>query len=136
MKSPQTLKGNILVAEDNTVNQRVIQLMLKRMGVGCTIVNNGEAAVTTGLAEAWDAILMDCQMPGMDGYAATQALREKLAGRPLPIIALTANDMSQDRDACLAAGMDDFLSKPLRQEDLFNCLVRWLKPTGDDNEKS
>jgi CheY-like chemotaxis protein len=71
-------------------------------------------------------VLMDCQMPGLDGFETTRQIRKKLAGRPLPIIALTANAMTGDREACVAAGMDDFLSKPVRQEELRACLDRWL----------
>uniref|UniRef100_UPI0040494B3C ATP-binding protein n=1 Tax=Cephaloticoccus sp. TaxID=1985742 RepID=UPI0040494B3C len=128
VKPNQTLQANILVAEDDAVNQRVIQLMLKRIGVTCSIVSNGEAVVRSAVDGSWDAVLMDCQMPGMDGYEATRQIRSELAGKALPIIALTANAMNQDREACLAAGMDDFLTKPIRQEELFNCLNRWVSP--------
>ncbi len=69
---------------------------------------------------------MDCQMPGMDGLEATRLIRTKLQGRPLPIVALTANAMNADRDACVLAGMDDFLAKPVRQEELQSCLERWI----------
>jgi two-component system, sensor histidine kinase len=131
VKPIPALQANILVAEDDAVNQRVVQLMLKRIGVTCTIVNSGETAVSTAVGGSWDAVLMDCQMPGMDGFAATREIRTKLAGTPLPIIALTANDGVKDREACLAAGMNDFLTKPIRQEELFSCLERWVKPGAD-----
>ncbi len=70
---------------------------------------------------------MDCQMPGMDGFEATRQIRTRLQGRPLPIIAITANAMPEDREACLAAGMDDFIAKPIRQEELRTCLKRWIR---------
>ena len=121
------LHGRILVAEDDAVNQRVIQLMLKKLGLQCVMVSHGQAAMDALLnGEAFDAVLMDCQMPGMDGFETTRQVRQKLNGGSLPIIALTANVMASDREACLAAGMDDFLSKPVRMEELKQCLNRWL----------
>jgi CheY-like chemotaxis protein len=77
-------------------------------------------------AGSWDAILMDCQLPGLDGLEATRRIRVQRAGRPLPIIALTANASARDRADCLAAGMDDFLTKPLRVELLAAALQKWL----------
>ncbi|MBW7896604.1 MAG: response regulator [Opitutaceae bacterium] len=121
------LHGRILVAEDDAVNQRVIQLMLKKLGLQCVLVGHGQAAMDALLnGESFDAVIMDCQMPGMDGFETTRQVRQKLNGRPLPIIALTANAMASDREACLAAGMDDFLAKPVRMEELKQCLLSWL----------
>lgn len=122
------LSGRILVVEDNRVNQRVIELLLEKLGLTPVVVADGAAAVEVAVFEKWSAVLMDCQMPGMDGFEATRQIRRRLAGQPLPIIALTANAMAGDRDACVAAGMDDFIPKPIRQEELRACLERWLVP--------
>lgn len=128
------LSGRVLVAEDDPINKRVIQLMLKRLGLECVVVDDGAAAVAAVAQTNWDAVLMDCQMPVMDGFAATRQIRAFLQGRPLPIIALTANVMPNDRAACLAVGMDDFLAKPVRQDELRTTLAQWLakpqNPTG------
>ncbi len=126
--TPQLLKGRLLVVEDDRVNQQVIELLLQRIGLQCVIVPAGAAAVAAARAEVWDAIIMDCQLPGMDGFEATRQIRRLPATRPLPIIALTANARPEDCDACEAAGMDDFLTKPVRQEALHACLERWLNP--------
>jgi signal transduction histidine kinase len=120
------LSGRVLVVEDDRVNQRVIELMLEHLGLPCTIVTDGAAAVEIATFEHWDLVLMDCQMPGTDGYEATRQIRRRLAGRPLPIVAITANAMATDREACLAAGMDDFIAKPVREQELRTCLERWL----------
>jgi signal transduction histidine kinase/CheY-like chemotaxis protein len=120
------LSGRVLVVEDDRVNQRVVELLLGKLGLQVVIVADGAAAVPVATKEPWDVILMDCQMPGMDGFAATRLIREQLAGRPLPIIALTANAMTVDRERCLAAGMSDFIAKPVRQDELRACLERWL----------
>lgn len=125
-KKLEHLEGNILVAEDDLVNQQVIKHMLKRMGLSFNLVANGEDALGAALEAPYNAVLMDCQMPKMDGFEATRQIRDQLNGRPLPIIALTANAMASDRQACLDAGMDDFLTKPVRQENLHKCLSRWL----------
>ncbi|MBI5766568.1 MAG: response regulator [Verrucomicrobia bacterium] len=128
-RKPQLLEGRVLVVEDDRVNQRVVELLLEQLGLTPTIVGDGASAVEVALLEPWDVVLMDCQMPGMDGYEATRRIREKLAGRPLPIIALTANAMTGDREACLAAGMNDFLAKPVRRDELRSCLEKWLAQT-------
>lgn len=125
----QALKGRVLVVEDDRVNQRVIELLLKKFGLDPVIVADGAAAVEIATLETWDVVLMDCQMPGMDGFEATRKIRERLQGRPLPIIALTANAMAGDRDACIAAGMDDFIAKPVRQDELRAGLETWLPKT-------
>jgi signal transduction histidine kinase/CheY-like chemotaxis protein len=121
----EKLAGRVLVVEDDRINQRVIELFLIHLGVECVVVGDGASAVDLATKRSWDAVIMDCQMPGMDGLEATRRIRQILAG-PLPIIALTANAMPDDRAACLAAGMDDFLSKPVRQEELRSCLTKWL----------
>lgn len=123
------LTGRILVAEDDPINKRVIQLMLGRLGLHPVVVSNGAEAVTAVERETWDAIIMDCQMPVMDGFEATRLIRRHRQGKPLPIIALTANAMAEDRAACLAAGMDAFLAKPVRQEELRATLTHWLNVT-------
>jgi len=124
--SAPVFRGRVLVVEDDRVNQQVIQLLLEKLGLESALVDNGVDAVTAALNPAWSAIIMDCQLPGMDGLEATRQIRRVLAGRTLPIIALTANVRPEDRDACAAAGMDDFLAKPVRQEELRACLEKWL----------
>jgi CheY-like chemotaxis protein len=121
------LRGRILVVENDRINQRVIGHFLKQMGLEVVFVGDGYEAVHSGTTAPWDAILMDCQLPGLDGLEATRQIRGKLANRTLPIIALTANASTADRAACLDAGMDDFLTKPVRRELLAATLSRWLK---------
>jgi two-component system, sensor histidine kinase len=130
-KSPLNLRahalcGRLLVVEDDRVNQRVIELLLQQFGLEAVVVTDGASAVEAATHERWDAVLMDCQMPGMDGFEATRKIRERLQGRRLPIIALTANALNGDRERCTAAGMDDFIAKPVRQQELRACLERWL----------
>ncbi len=120
------LRGRVLVVEDDRVNQRVIGHFVKQMGLTMSVVEDGHEAVQAASTSSWDLILMDCQLPGLDGLEATRRIRQKLAGRPLPIIALTANASTKDRDDCLAAGMNDFLTKPVRVELLAATLQKWL----------
>ncbi len=131
-----TLHGRVLVVEDDRINQRVIGHFLKQMGLEITIVEDGYEAVQAATTGPWHAILMDCQLPGLDGLEATRRIREKLAGQSLPIIALTANASTDDRTACLAAGMDDFLTKPVRRELLASTLERWLAVTAPVGARS
>jgi signal transduction histidine kinase len=121
------LEGRVLVVEDDWGNQRVIEMLLRRMGLDPLIVDNGAEAVERAVRESWVAVLMDIQMPGIDGFETTRRIRQRLEGRRLPIIAVTANVRSDVRAASLEAGMDDFLGKPVRQEDLRACLDRWIK---------
>ena len=130
----RALRGRVLVAEDDHINQRVITLMLRRLGVEFGTVDDGAAAAEATLHGDWDAVLMDMQMPEVDGLEATRRIRAGLGGRPLPIIALTANVRASDRAACAEAGMNDFLSKPIRQDDLRQCLERWLPAAGEAAE--
>lgn len=122
-----TLRGRILVVEDDAVNRQVIELFLNKMRVAPKFANDGEAAIRLAAGETFDVILMDCQLPGIDGMETTRRIRRKLeGGRPLKIIALTANAGRTIRDACLGAGMDDFLTKPVRLESLVEVLQRNL----------
>jgi signal transduction histidine kinase/DNA-binding response OmpR family regulator len=116
----------VLVAEDNAVNQRLVKRMLEKLGCRVDIAADGREAVQMATDLQYDVVFMDCSMPEMDGFEATGELRRRLAGRRLPIIALTANAMAEDRAKCLAAGMDDYLSKPARLEDIRAALERWF----------
>lgn len=121
-------EGNrILVAEDNVVNQKVILRQLQRLGYSATMVTNGREAVDAAANDSFDLILMDCQMPELDGFEATRLIRSAEAGGLVRtrIVAMTANAMTGDREACLQAGMDDYIAKPLRTEDLERVLNRW-----------
>ncbi|HPT49883.1 MAG TPA: ATP-binding protein [Accumulibacter sp.] len=124
------LGGRVLVAEDNAVNQAVAAAMLESLGVSHAIADNGLIAIEKALRERFDLILMDCQMPEMDGFAATARLRELqregTVHNRLAIMALTANAVAGDRERCLAAGMDDYLTKPFTLEQLRTSLSRWL----------
>jgi CheY-like chemotaxis protein len=116
----------VLVAEDVPTNRRVVEVMLRRLGAEAVLAGEGAEAVRLAGESAFDAILMDCQMPGMDGFEATRRIRAGEAGARVPIIALTANATRGDRDLCLAAGMDDFVSKPIELRDLQRILAHWL----------
>jgi signal transduction histidine kinase/DNA-binding response OmpR family regulator/HPt (histidine-containing phosphotransfer) domain-containing protein len=122
------VRGTVLLVEDNPVNQQVAQAMLAKLGLPVVVANDGREAVELVKVRDFDLILMDCQMPVMDGYEATAAIRRlpEARGERLPIIALTANAMQGDRQKCLEAGMDDFLSKPYSLPQLHVTLVRWL----------
>lgn len=125
----QRASRRILVVEDHPVNQRMVKIILDRSGWPHEIVADGEEALARYRAGEFDAILMDCQMPLLDGYETTRRLREreKEAGDDrVPVIALTANTMSGDRDRCMEAGMDDFIGKPIRAGELVEKLERWL----------
>jgi len=120
---------SILLVEDNPVNREVAVGMLESLGCATDTAENGWMALKAMNAATYDAVLMDCQMPVMDGLAATGEIRrrEQASGAArVPIIALTANAMEGDRERCLAAGMDDFLSKPFTQQQLATLLRRWL----------
>ena len=130
------LGARVLLVEDNRMNQEIGAAMLRKLGCTVDIVDNGRRGVEAALAQRYDVVLMDCQMPEMDGFAATAAIRAReaelgrelaSAGQPvrrMPIVALTANAMEGDRERCLAAGMDDYLSKPFKSEQLRIALER------------
>ncbi len=122
--------ARVLVAEDNPVNQRVAVMILGTLGCRVDVAGNGREAVEMAKLLPYDVILMDCEMPELDGFGATQALRRQEADERKPrrtILAMTANAMRGDREACLAAGMDDYLAKPIRKEELAAMLARWLR---------
>ncbi|MBE0567104.1 MAG: response regulator [Krumholzibacteria bacterium] len=117
----------ILVVEDNPTNQRVVGLLLRKWGYRFDAADNGEQAVAAYRAGDFGAILMDCQMPVMDGLEAAQAIRALEDGRRrVPIIALTAGAFGSDRERCLEAGMDDYLTKPVNAGELRKALQMWL----------
>jgi CheY-like chemotaxis protein/HPt (histidine-containing phosphotransfer) domain-containing protein len=124
------LYARVLLVEDNPVNQELALHMLEFLGCRCSVANDGREAIEALGRDAFDVVLMDCQMPVMDGFEATAAIRLREAGKGeeprLPIIALTAGAIDGDRDKCLAAGMDDYLSKPFSMDQLEQTLRRWL----------
>ncbi|MEQ1601792.1 MAG: response regulator [Methylophilaceae bacterium] len=125
--------GTVLLAEDNRINQEVAKAMLVKLGIQIEIANNGAEAVALAMSRNFDLILMDCQMPVMDGYQATAAIRQQQLNTPWqqPIVALTANAMEGDRNKCLASGMDDYLSKPFTLVQLEGLLARWIHSATD-----
>ncbi|MES2705243.1 MAG: ATP-binding protein [Verrucomicrobiota bacterium] len=118
-------KARILLAEDNTVNQKVALLQLKKMGYQAVVAANGVETVEALKRSPYDIILMDCGMPEMDGYEAARCIRRDFPHLPVHIIALTAHAMAGDREKCLAAGMNDYLTKPLRAAELRTALEKW-----------
>jgi two-component system, sensor histidine kinase and response regulator len=115
---------SFLVAEDNVVNQRLIARLLEKRGHNVVLVQNGREVLETLAQRTFDIVLMDGQMPEMDGFEVTKLIRrkEKATGTHLPIIALTAHAMAGDKERCLAAGMDGYVSKPLKLEELFSVI--------------
>jgi len=125
----------VLLVEDNRVNRMIATSLLQKMGVSAAVAENGKEAVEAVESEAWDLILMDCQMPVMDGYDATRAIREmeEERGGHVPIVALTASARESDKRRCLESGMDAFLSKPLTIDELRTAVVEWLQPAGTES---
>jgi CheY-like chemotaxis protein len=117
----------VLVVDDNPVNRKVAAGFLKKLGFEADVAEDGQQAVKAAMQKDYGLILMDCQMPVMDGYEATREIRRQLKGRFLPIIAVTANAMEGDREKCLAAGMDDYMAKPLRKDALNQMVFSWLE---------
>jgi CheY-like chemotaxis protein len=118
----------VLLVEDNPVNQTVIEAMLRSLGYQVSLVGDGAQAVHQVGQQHYSAILMDCRLPIMDGYEATRQIRRLPGCAELPIIALTANALQGDREACLQSGMNDYLAKPFKRADLQRILQRWLPP--------
>ncbi|MCU0836971.1 MAG: ATP-binding protein [Chromatiaceae bacterium] len=123
----ETVGRTVLLVEDHAVNRALAEAQLRNLGCQVSLARDGAEALAAVAAQAFDLILMDCQMPVMDGLEATRRLRSReVPGQRVPIIAVTANAMEGDREACLAAGMDDFLAKPYRRAELAALLARWL----------
>ncbi|MDD2898041.1 MAG: ATP-binding protein [Desulfuromonadaceae bacterium] len=130
IQTSKTDKGSIriLLVEDNTINQKVVQSIIGKLGYTADIAANGIEAVQALEVVPYDIVLMDCKMPGMDGYEATAVIRDsesRVLNHAVPVIALTANTMKGDRERCIAAGMNDYLSKPVIQEDILEMLEKW-----------
>jgi CheY-like chemotaxis protein len=128
----------ILVAEDNAVNRKVACKQLENLGYTADIATNGEEVLQRLENQTYDIILMDCQMPVLDGYTTTQTLRQRWNNSQSEIlypvvIAMTANAMSEDREKCLDAGMNDYISKPVRKARLQEILTNWIQKLGFSN---
>ena len=124
----------ILAAEDNRVNQRLLVRLLEKEGHSVTIVEDGEAAVAISAKQAFDLILMDVQMPNLDGLEAARCIRsrELATGKHMPIIALTAHAMKGDRERCLEAGMDAYVAKPVQKQELLHIMYQYIAPALGD----
>jgi PAS domain S-box-containing protein len=124
-----TLRGaHLLLVEDNAVNREIASEVLRRAGVRVSMAHDGREALVMLERERYDGVLMDCQMPDMDGYEATRQIRDQPKWRDLPVIAMTANALVGDREKVLAAGMNDHIAKPLQIDDMFATLARWIRP--------
>jgi signal transduction histidine kinase/CheY-like chemotaxis protein len=131
-------RGLVLVVEDSPVNRVVAVSVLERCGYHVHVVNDGREALQALSMQDYDAVLMDCQMPDVDGYQATRELRrrEETSGQHTPVIAMTAHAMVGDRERCLAAGMDDYISKPVRSQVLAETLERWIPAAEEEPQRS
>lgn len=127
--------GHILVAEDNRINATVATAFLTAGGYTCDLAADGLEAIAAIRARHYDLVLMDVQMPKLDGLSATREIRALPEGATLPIVAMTANAMKEDRDRCLAAGMDDYMAKPLDRATLYQILSRWID-RGEDRPQT
>jgi CheY-like chemotaxis protein len=118
--------GRVLVVEDNAVNRKVAVALLDKLGYVADTAADGIEALEAMRRTRYDVVLMDCQMPRMDGYQATAEIRRREQGEHTPIVAMTASAMASDRERCLAGGMDDYLSKPIDRATLSAALRRWM----------
>jgi CheY-like chemotaxis protein len=124
------LRGaKVLLVEDNEINQELAFELLSSNGLSVVVANDGAEALARLEVEAFDGVLMDCQMPVMDGYTATRRLRAQARFRDLPILAMTANAMTGDREKVLAAGMNDHIAKPINVGEMFQTMARWIRPS-------
>lgn len=128
ISEPRPTGQRILLVEDNSVNQLVAKGMLTRLGYEVAVAEQGEAALARLKREDFDLVLMDCNMPVMDGYETSRRIRANPRWQDVPIIALTANALHEDRQRCEEAGMNDYLAKPFKREDLQALMIKWLEP--------
>jgi CheY-like chemotaxis protein len=139
LQAPGMFEGTalrVLVAEDNVVNQKVAARMLERLGLRADVAADGQEAVQMYDMRPYDLILMDCHMPEMDGYAATAEIRRREGSRGrIPIVAMTAEAMEGCRENCLEAGMDDYIAKPVKMDDLAEALRRWLSTAQETRDQ-
>ena len=127
-RAVEQLRGaSILLVEDNKMNQELAEELLRRNGLKVTIADNGREALERLETETFDGVLMDCQMPVMDGYEATRKIRDDARYETLPVIAMTANVMETDRKKALASGMNDYIPKPVDPADMFIIMARWIR---------
>jgi two-component system sensor histidine kinase/response regulator len=120
-------RPSILIAEDNLINQKVIERMVQKLGYRADLVANGREALDALSQRSYGLVFMDCQMPEMDGFEACREIRSRdLGNTRIPIVAITANAMKGDRERCMAAGMDDYVSKPFKQDDLRAAIEKWI----------
>ena len=131
-ETPTDLEGHILLAEDNLINQKLAVILLEKVGLMVDVAEDGRKAVEAVHARPYDAVLMDVQMPEMDGIEATREIRRDVELKGLPIIAMTASVMKGDRERCLEAGMDDFVSKPIDPGELVDAMHRWIGKGGEE----
>jgi len=126
IENPRWQNINVMLVEDNLINQTVAKEILGQAGIKPDIMNNGQEAVAAVSQKKYDIVLMDIQMPVMNGFQATEEIRKQYSKDALPIIAMTANAMKGDREACLESGMNDYVSKPIKKDDLFSILSKWI----------
>ncbi len=132
-------EARVLLAEDNVVNQKVFQKMLRKLGVQSDVVANGVEVIAALQDCHYSLVLMDCQMPEVDGYEATRLIRAGASGqgnRQVPIVAITANALESNREACFAVGMDDYVTKPIQIDELERVVSSWLRQHGVDCDES
>jgi len=131
---PSQSRGRVLIVEDNPINQRVAVILANKLGFVADVANDGSEALNMVRDQHYTLILMDCQMPVMDGFEATKAIRAlDTPVAQVPIIALTANVMEGQRDKCLAAGMNDYLPKPINKDVLSKAVDKWIPPANTND---
>ena len=121
--------ARVLITDDNVVNQKIAAKMLEKLGCRVDIAANGQEAINAVVNRSYDVLLMDCEMPEMDGFTATRQIRarETDSGHRLPIVAMTANTSVEDRERCLDAGMDDHICKPVQFDELLTAMLKWTQ---------
>jgi len=130
-EAPEQFAARVLLVEDNPVNQLVARGLLQKLGCRVRVAADGQEALDALAEEDFELVLMDCNMPVMDGYEATRRIRQQPRWKDLPVIALTANALPDERERCRLAGMDDYLAKPFHRDEMAAMLERWAQPRLD-----